>query len=77
MYSLPDGDPCNGHSTMLGALVADDEPYWRCLDDAAPGDGGAMLDAMMMLDLLDDGALAFDDPDGDGLGAMMEMMVMT
>ena len=28
---------------------------------------------MMMLDLLDDGALAFDDPDGDGLGAMMEM----
>ncbi|CAF4452777.1 unnamed protein product, partial [Adineta steineri] len=24
MYSLPDGDPCSGHSTMLGALVADD-----------------------------------------------------
>ena len=43
------------------------------VDDAAPGDGGAMLDAMMMLDLLDDGALTFDDPDGDGLGAMMEM----
>ena len=32
-----------------------------------------MLDAMMMLDLLDDKALAFDDPDGDGLGAMMVM----
>ena len=27
---------------------------------------------MMMLDLLDDGALAFDDPNGDGLRAMME-----
>ena len=39
------------------------------VDDVAPGDGGAMLDAMMMLDLLDDGALAFDDD----LGAMMEM----
>ena len=24
MYSLPDGDPCSGHSTMLGALVAND-----------------------------------------------------
>ena len=24
MYSLPDGDPCSGHSTMIGALVADD-----------------------------------------------------
>ena len=24
MYSLPDGDPCSGHSTMLGALIADD-----------------------------------------------------
>ncbi|CAF4415483.1 unnamed protein product, partial [Adineta steineri] len=24
MYSLPNGDPCSGHSTMLGALVADD-----------------------------------------------------
>ncbi|CAF4320534.1 unnamed protein product, partial [Adineta steineri] len=23
-WSLPDGDPCNGHSTMIGALVADD-----------------------------------------------------
>ena len=24
MYSLPDGDPCSGHSMMIGALVADD-----------------------------------------------------
>ena len=24
MYSLPDGDPCSGHSTMIGALVVDD-----------------------------------------------------
>ena len=24
MYSLPDGDLCSGHSTMIGALVADD-----------------------------------------------------
>ncbi|CAF1524343.1 unnamed protein product, partial [Adineta steineri] len=24
MCSLPDGDPCSGHSTMIGALVADD-----------------------------------------------------
>lgn len=24
MYSLPDGDPCSGHNTMLGALIADD-----------------------------------------------------
>ena len=24
MYSLPDGDPCSGHNTMLGALVVDD-----------------------------------------------------
>ena len=23
-WSLPDGDPCSGHSTMIGALVADD-----------------------------------------------------
>ena len=24
MCSLPNGDPCIGHSTMIGALVADD-----------------------------------------------------
>ena len=24
MYILPDGDPCSGHNTMLGALLADD-----------------------------------------------------
>ncbi|CAF1529750.1 unnamed protein product, partial [Adineta steineri] len=24
MYSLHDGDPCSGHSTMLGALIVDD-----------------------------------------------------
>ena len=24
MWSLLDGDPCSGHSTMIGALVADD-----------------------------------------------------
>ena len=24
MWSLPDGDPCSGHSTMIGALVAED-----------------------------------------------------
>ena len=23
-WSLPDGDPCSGHSTMIGALVAND-----------------------------------------------------
>ena len=43
------------------------------VDDVAPGDDGDMLDAMMMLDLLDDGALTIDDPNGDALGAMMEM----
>ena len=24
MCSLPDGDPCSGHSMIIGALVADD-----------------------------------------------------
>lgn len=48
MYSLPDGDPCSGHSTMIGAQIVDDGhvvvpwgPWWcggACLLMMQPGD---------------------------------------
>ena len=48
MYSLPDGDPCSGHSTMIGAhdacsvMVDGMEPY-SVMVDGDCGDGASLL----------------------------------
>ena len=50
MWSLPDGDPCSGHSTMIGALVADDGSLLshEDPDGMVYGDGGDGVSLLMM-----------------------------
>ena len=50
MYSLPDGDPCSGHSTMIGVLVVDDGLLLshENLDDVVDGDYGDGTSLLMM-----------------------------
>ena len=48
MCSLPDGDPCSGHSTMIGALVANDGSL------LSHGDPNDMVEPIGTVDAHDD-----------------------
>ena len=59
MWSLPDGDPCSGHSTMIGALVVDDGSL---LSHEDPDDVGGAHDAYSVM---------ADDDGRDGASLLM------